>query len=147
MTRWSRWSIATFLALSLAFIRVADPHGAGASQEGYTVADMVVWTYPTPEGSGFGHCIYLGGGTLDIWVQGIPPEVGPVEFQFQSYRDADPGARIAAIVSQEGNSFSLRLAGGLYCYTLANRAFAGPQPVADIRSLGEQVVLRMTLAP
>src|SRR4030095_11192534 len=140
-----RWALRAFAALVLPVLALAGHPAMAAAQE--TVFDHVVWAFPTGErvGAGPGNCIEIGSGKLDIWV-GLAggADVGPIEFMFSGYGGRDPGSKIETIVNRNGSSYSMDLAGGIYCYSVYNRAYidlsAPPQLITD---LGQAIGLRM----
>ena len=147
-----RWTPTLFFAvvlLLLAFL-ASSAYPLKVAAQDATVLDVVVWAYPTGErvGAGSGNCIEIGAGTLNVSV-GLAggSDVGPIEFHFAGYGGRDPGSKVDDIVNRDGRAYSFNLAGGIYCYSIFNRAFidlnAPPQLITD---LGQAVNLRMTLS-
>jgi hypothetical protein len=148
---WRRWTLGALVALvvPLLFPILSGYEAKGAAQE-TTVADMVIWTFPTGErvGAGSGNCIAIGAGTLNVSLRVVEGNVGPIEFFFYGFEGLDPGSRIETVVSQSESVYSLRLTGGIYCYSIMNRAFVDTNaPVAIVTSLGQGVSVRLTLSP
>ena len=150
---WGRWTLRTFIALVLPLVVLLAFGGneaKGAQQEA-TVADLVIWTFPTGErlGAGSGNCIEIGPGTLNVSVSlAGGADVGPIEFFFYGFGGRDPGSKIETVVNRNESAYSLHLTGGIYCYSVWNRAsIDASAPPALITSLGQSVSLRMTLSP
>ena len=152
LARRSRWMPTAFftvvLFLLLALALGAHPLKVGAQES--TVLDVVAWAYPTGErvGAGSGNCIEIGAGTLNISVGlGAGSDVGPIEFLFSGFGARDPGSKVQTVLNRNGGSYSFNLAGGIYCYSIFNRAYidlnAPPQLITD---LGQSVTIRMTLS-
>ena len=149
---WGRWTLRTFIALSLALVVLASGgnEAKGAMQEA-TVADLVIWTFPLPDrvGVGSGNCIEIGPGTLNVSVSlAAGAGVGPIEFFLYGYGGRDPGSKIETVVNRNESAYALHLTGGIYCYSVWNRvSIDATAPPALLTSFGQSVSLRMTLSP
>src|SRR6266540_2494204 len=139
----SRWTLTALfmvvLFLALALVSGAYPLKVGAQEA--TVLDVVAWAYPTGErvGAGSGNCIEIGAGTLNVFV-GLAggSDVGPIEFHFAGFSGRDPGSKVDDIVNRDGRTYSFNLAGGIYCYSIFNRAYIElSAPTQLITDLGQ----------
>ena len=143
------------LAACCAFLLLTWPVGAQVSTSRpadvtgeRVVMDAVFWAVPGDEAQA---CLQLPPShvaiTLRLGDVGIPQ---PVRYRFAPYwyRAADSPPEIDAAVTRESRTFDATLAGGRYCYTIANEA--GPAPDAEVTgSTGQAqlVAVKMTLSP
>ena len=83
-------------------------------------------------------------------MEGAPPlePQGLTQYTFGSYRNSDPPATITLVPTQAMTSGRAPVAGGLYCYLLANNAPMPPAPSPlQILERAEAIALTMTWTP
>jgi hypothetical protein len=150
---------SSMLAACLVFVLLVVPVGAqapptqpaevpaGGSSE-RVIMDAVFWALPGEVDTA---CLQLPASRLAITLR--VEDVGlvqPVRYTFApySYRAADSPAEIRADVTREARMFEATLAGGRYCYAIANDA--APTITDDgIESTGQAqlIAVRMVLTP
>jgi hypothetical protein len=146
------------LATSLAFVLLAWPAGAqdGPAQPSdtppatvgaRTIMDAVFWALP---GDVDAACLQLPPSQISITLRleddGTPQ---PVRFTFAPYwfRAADSPAEIDTGVTVDPRTIEATLAGGRYCYTIANEGGPADDAISNSTGQAQLVGVKMALTP